>query len=232
MNADKSSFLPQTNHYPQHHFNDPNLPSTSAGNTDFNSSNNIKIKTEVDPLSSRINSCHSPSSPNGANVSQPGNQMAGHQNQINSQPGDQWQSSSNISYQGSSEIQNSEHQNQNGDVSGIASCTEYWNPQMPNNSQLMQRNATHMSQRSLSNQPPPEFWCSISYFELDQHVGETFKVPSSNNFVIIDGYVDPSGGNRFCLGALSNVHRSDSSEKARLHIGKGLVKKNKKQPYN
>lgn len=38
----------------------------------------------------------------------------------------------------------------------------------------------------------------------------------------IDGYVDPSGGNRFCLGALSNVHRTEQSERARLHIGKGV----------
>lgn len=37
--------------------------------------------------------------------------------------------------------------------------------------------------------------------------------------VIIDGYTDPSSVNRFCLGQLSNVHRTDISEKARLHIG-------------
>ncbi|XP_077483346.1 smad/Smad4 homolog Medea isoform X4 [Amblyomma americanum] len=77
-------------------------------------------------------------------------------------------------------------------------------------------------QGTLSNQPAPEYWCSIAYFELDQQVGETFKVPSSFSGVIIDGYVDPSGGNRFCLGALSNVHRTEKSEKARLHIGKGV----------
>ncbi|XP_060676734.1 mothers against decapentaplegic homolog 4-like isoform X2 [Chiloscyllium punctatum] len=68
----------------------------------------------------------------------------------------------------------------------------------------------------------PEFWCSITYFEMDVQVGEMFKVPSSCPVVTVDGYVDPSGGDRFCLGQLSNVHRTDASEKARLHIGKGI----------
>ncbi|XP_078053544.1 smad/Smad4 homolog Medea isoform X5 [Augochlora pura] len=75
----------------------------------------------------------------------------------------------------------------------------------------------------LSTQPAPEYWCSVGYFELDTQVGETFKVSSSCPTVTVDGYVDPSGGNRFCLGALSNVHRTEQSEKARLHIGKGVV---------
>lgn len=74
----------------------------------------------------------------------------------------------------------------------------------------------------LSSQPAPEYWCSVAYFELDTQVGETFKVPSNCPNVMIDGYVDPSGGNRFCLGALSNVHRTEQSERARLHIGKGV----------
>ncbi|KAG1671842.1 Mothers against decapentaplegic 4 [Nymphon striatum] len=68
----------------------------------------------------------------------------------------------------------------------------------------------------------PEYWCSIAYFELDTQVGETFKVSSGSPRVTIDGYVDPSGGDRFCLGALSNVHRTEHSEKARLHIGRGV----------
>lgn len=55
------------------------------------------------------------------------------------------------------------------------------------------------------------------YCYFDCQVGETFKVPSSLPSVTIDGYVDPSGGNRFCLGALSNVHRTEQSERARLN---------------
>ena len=67
----------------------------------------------------------------------------------------------------------------------------------------------------------PDFWCTITYFEMDLQVGETFKVPASLPSVSVDGYVDPSGGDRFCLGRLSNVHRTEASERARLHIGKG-----------
>lgn len=61
----------------------------------------------------------------------------------------------------------------------------------------------------------PDYWCSIAYFEMDVQVGETFKVPSSCPVVTVDGYVDPSGGDRFCLGQLSNVHRTEAIERAR-----------------
>ncbi|XP_061089331.1 mothers against decapentaplegic homolog 4 isoform X1 [Conger conger] len=74
----------------------------------------------------------------------------------------------------------------------------------------------------VSSHPGPEFWCSISYFEMDVQVGEMFKVPASCPLVTVDGYVDPSGGDRFCLGQLSNVHRTDASDRARLHIGRGV----------
>ena len=94
------------------------------------------------------------------------------------------------------------------------SAVGYWN----RSSGLM----SSTSRAPISSLPPPEFWCSIAYFELDQQVGETFKTQSSYQSVVVDGFVDPSGGNRFCLGALSNVHRTEQSEKARLHIGKGV----------
>ncbi|MEJ1289056.1 SMAD family member 4 [Cricetulus griseus] len=64
----------------------------------------------------------------------------------------------------------------------------------------------------------PEYWCSIAYFEMDVQVGETFKVPSSCPIVTVDGYVDPSGGDRFCLGQLSNVHRTEAIERASLAL--------------
>ncbi|XP_036364746.1 mothers against decapentaplegic homolog 4 isoform X2 [Octopus sinensis] len=89
----------------------------------------------------------------------------------------------------------------------VAQDSQYWNSnQLP----------------PLTNQPPPEFWCTITYFELDQQVGETFKVPSGCPSVKVDGYTDPSSIDRFCLGQLSNVHRTEASERARLHIGKGV----------
>ncbi|KAJ6220528.1 hypothetical protein RDWZM_006340 [Blomia tropicalis] len=240
IGAEKNSYISPNNHYnPQQHFNDQNRSSTSTSNVgsavDFNPAN-LKIKTEIDPLSPTTCS----NSVGSSNQTMIGHHPTHHQSQIASQPtAEKWQSSANISYTGSGDVppsqsssqssdQHSQQQtNSNGDVSGMASCTEYWN-QPTNNSQVINRSngpATipqHITQRALSNQPPPEFWCSIAYFELDQHVGETFKVPSSYNSVIIDGYVDPSGGNRFCLGALSNVHRAEQSERARLHIGKGV----------
>ncbi len=61
----------------------------------------------------------------------------------------------------------------------------------------------------------PEFWCTIAYYELDSQVGEAFKVLSVHSSVTVDGYVDPSAVDRFCLGALSNVHRTEPSDKAR-----------------
>uniref|UniRef100_A0A673LBA9 Mothers against decapentaplegic homolog n=1 Tax=Sinocyclocheilus rhinocerous TaxID=307959 RepID=A0A673LBA9_9TELE len=68
-------------------------------------------------------------------------------------------------------------------------------------------------QPPISSHPSPEYWCSIAYFEMDVQVGETFKVPSSCPIVTVDGYVDPSGGDRFCLGQLSNVHRTEAIER-------------------
>ncbi|XP_060937642.1 mothers against decapentaplegic homolog 4-like [Limanda limanda] len=91
----------------------------------------------------------------------------------------------------------------------------------PNTHFWSQHHSTTPYPQPVSNQPGPEFWCSISYFELDIQVGEMFKVQSSCPLVTVDGYVDPSGGDRFCLGQLSSVHRTASSHRARLHIGRG-----------
>ncbi|XP_062320969.1 mothers against decapentaplegic homolog 4-like isoform X2 [Osmerus eperlanus] len=92
----------------------------------------------------------------------------------------------------------------------------------PNRFWSQQHHSSPAFPQPVSNHPGPEFWCSISYFEMDIQVGEMFKVLANCPVVTVDGYVDPSGGDRFCLGQLSNVHRTDSSERARLHIGKGV----------
>uniref|UniRef100_A0A670JYF1 Mothers against decapentaplegic homolog n=1 Tax=Podarcis muralis TaxID=64176 RepID=A0A670JYF1_PODMU len=98
-------------------------------------------------------------------------------------------------------------------------------PQQQQNGRSYPQPPLHHSNHYCMNarlSPGPEFWCSIAYFEMDVQVGEIFKVPANCAVVTVDGYVDPSGGDRFCLGQLSNVHRTDTSERARLHIGKGV----------
>ncbi|KAL3310270.1 hypothetical protein Ciccas_011165 [Cichlidogyrus casuarinus] len=109
--------------------------------------------------------------------------------------------------------QNSSSSQQSGQMSNI-----------PNQGHSNLPPVSHMQQilPALTNQRPPEFWCDIAYFELDQQVGELFKVRGQYSRVTVDGYTDPSSPNRFCLGQLSNVHRSEQSEKSRLYIGKGV----------
>lgn len=92
----------------------------------------------------------------------------------------------------------------------------------PNSHFWSQQHSTAPFPQLVNNHPGLDFWCSVSYFELDIRVGEVFKAPSGFPVVTVDGYVDPSGGDRFCLGRLSNVHRTEASHRARLHIGRGV----------
>jgi MAD (mothers against decapentaplegic) family protein 2/3 len=66
----------------------------------------------------------------------------------------------------------------------------------------------------------PQYWCSVSYYELNTRVGETFY--ASQPSLTVDGFTDPSNSERFCLGLLSNVNRTQQIENTRRHIGKGV----------
>jgi hypothetical protein len=83
----------------------------------------------------------------------------------------------------------------------------------------------HPSQYPIANgeQVPfeePHEWCLISYYEMSTRVGEQFHATQPQ--VIIDGFTDPSNAERFCLGGLTNVHRTFEIDKARRHIGRGV----------
>uniref|UniRef100_A0A915HLT3 Mothers against decapentaplegic homolog n=1 Tax=Romanomermis culicivorax TaxID=13658 RepID=A0A915HLT3_ROMCU len=67
----------------------------------------------------------------------------------------------------------------------------------------------------------PKEWCSVSYYELNNKIGETKRISSSS--VQIDGFSDASETvGRVCLGLISNVNRNSTVEKTRRSIGEGL----------
>ena len=72
-----------------------------------------------------------------------------------------------------------------------------------------------------------EFWCSISYYEFNERVGEVWHAPKDMHSVFIDGFTQPSdgsaNGNRFSLGLLTNINRKAESDSARRYIGRGCT---------
>jgi hypothetical protein len=64
-----------------------------------------------------------------------------------------------------------------------------------------------------------KFWCSITYHEYDQRIGD--KYHSSSLFVSVDGFTQPMCNDRFCIGGISNVNRNQFTEWVRRRIGRG-----------
>lgn len=85
-------------------------------------------------------------------------------------------------------------------------------------------NSVDMSPSPVDAQPvtyqEPQYWCTISYYELNSRIGEPFN--ASQPSLTVDGFCDPSNSERFCLGLLTNVNRTQQVEFARRHIGKGV----------
>lgn len=82
-------------------------------------------------------------------------------------------------------------------------------------------------QKLKENARKQHFWCSISYYELGERVGEVWNAPNDLTSIVIDGFTNPNDGagapNRFSLGLLTNINRKDDCDKARRHIGKGCA---------
>lgn len=70
------------------------------------------------------------------------------------------------------------------------------------------------------NYTEPAYWCSVTYYELKNRVGEIFN--ATKNAITIDGFTDPNSSSRFCLGRLGNVNRDPVIEQTRRHIGRGM----------
>jgi len=66
----------------------------------------------------------------------------------------------------------------------------------------------------------PGAWCSIGYYEMRSRTGELFH--ATKPVLTVDGYTDPSSQDRFCLGLLSSITRTEIIEMTRRHIGKGV----------
>lgn len=74
-----------------------------------------------------------------------------------------------------------------------------------------------------SEMPQTDNWCTIAYHELSSRIGEMFHVKRKDKRVVIDGFTEPSlKNNRFSLGVLNNINRSQVTRSVRQHIGKGI----------
>ena len=63
-------------------------------------------------------------------------------------------------------------------------------------------------------------WCHIAYYEMAQRIGGQYD--ASRSQVIVDGFMQPSSADRFCLGHLTNIQRTPDIDRVRLRIGHGV----------
>jgi len=64
--------------------------------------------------------------------------------------------------------------------------------------------------------------CRVFIFSFQSFfcfLGEPFHATQSS--LTVDGFTDPSNSERFCLGLLSNINRTQHVEITRRHVGKG-----------
>ncbi|VDD86865.1 unnamed protein product [Enterobius vermicularis] len=65
----------------------------------------------------------------------------------------------------------------------------------------------------------PPAWGSITYYELNDIIGGPFKFKKDR--IVIDGYFAPSTEDRICIGSLLSLHKNETVQNTRKHIGKG-----------
>jgi hypothetical protein len=86
---------------------------------------------------------------------------------------------------------------------GSGGGSDYSSPMGPHNTSTNTSRATPSPLHPLAGQVEtepvmyyePAFWCSISYYELNTRVGETFHASQSS--ITVDGFTDPSNADRY-----------------------------------
>uniref|UniRef100_A0A7E4UVC2 Mothers against decapentaplegic homolog n=1 Tax=Panagrellus redivivus TaxID=6233 RepID=A0A7E4UVC2_PANRE len=79
----------------------------------------------------------------------------------------------------------------------------------------------HESCRVISVQPMPVIWSTIDYYERRRKIG-TFKCDDRYRCIAIDGGIDPNVNDRFCLGSLPLLNRSQESLTVLRNIRNGI----------
>lgn len=64
-------------------------------------------------------------------------------------------------------------------------------------------------------------WGSARYYELNNMIGGPFQF--TKDCIKIDGYFGPSVEDRICIGSLISLHKNDTIQNTRKHIGKGVT---------